>query len=101
MINWAKILEALAPLLQTESIALFIAMIYAVIGKWANKGEDFEFRKFAYTLFIASIAGLIVGLTGWSFSDAMTWLGNIGLIYVIGKLFKIAYTIVEPILPKE
>jgi len=84
MIDFSQILVALQPFFTSEAVNLFMAMIYAVVGKWAS-GTPFDSHKFLKTMAIGAVLGVLTASTGWTPEEIQTWLAGFGGIYGLDK----------------
>ena len=65
----------------------FIGVVIAFFG-YAKSGEPFDPEKFIITPIVGAITGVVMGIYGFDYTTAQTWLQNAGvlsLVEIIGK----------------
>lgn len=77
------------PELRAIGYSVFLGVLMALLGyAKAPATESFDPEKFLITPLTGVLAGLVMGLYGYSYSAAITWLANAGVLSLVELLGK-------------
>jgi hypothetical protein len=88
------------PELKTVGYSVFIGLVMAMLGyAKSDPLESFAPEKFLITPITGIFAGVAMAFLGYSYGEALTWLGNLGVLALIefaGKAIVRRYWATQP-----